>query len=218
MSMITPGAPRRNPLRLLRRRLSWRPRRSSSRSVLSPAGVRIVQRYLLSTERPVIATRRHWVVIVEPVGVAVLAVFFCILVITGVGDRLSLFADLVIWAALIVIVRMIWSVIEWRRDWFVVTDERLLLTAGLISRKVAIMPLAKVTDMSYNVSVWGRLLRYGEFIFESAGQDQALRSIAFMPNSHGMFAALSEELFGEYGIASTKRMRPAAKEDDGTGT
>ena len=33
------------------------------------------------------------------------------------------------------------------------------------------MPLAKVTDMSFQRSPIGRILGYGEFILESAGQD-----------------------------------------------
>ena len=39
------------------------------------------------------------------------------------------------------------------------------------------MPLTKVTDMSFKRSFPGRLLGYGEFIVESAGQDQALRNV-----------------------------------------
>ena len=36
------------------------------------------------------------------------------------------------------------------------------------------MPLNKVTDMSFQRSFPGRLMGYGEFIVESAGQNQAL--------------------------------------------
>ncbi len=43
------------------------------------------------------------------------------------------------------------------------------------------MPLTRVTDMSFRRSALGRLLGYGEFIVESAGQEQALRTINFLP-------------------------------------
>jgi hypothetical protein len=43
------------------------------------------------------------------------------------------------------------------------------------------MPLTRVTDMSFRRSALGRLLGYGEFIIESAGQEQALRTINFLP-------------------------------------
>ena len=89
-----------------------------------------------------------------------------------------------------------------------VTDERLLLTYGIVTRRVAIMPLTKVTDMSYNVSALGRLLGYGEFVFESAGQDQALHTVNFLGRSQFLFSVLSEELFGPRGIVSSRRFRP----------
>ena len=39
------------------------------------------------------------------------------------------------------------------------------------------MPLAKVTDMSFQRFTMGRILGYGEFILESAGQGQALNRV-----------------------------------------
>ena len=71
--------------------------------------------------------------------------------------------------------RLAWRVLEWREDWFVVTDRRLLLRTGLVTRRVAMMPLLKVTDMSYARPPAGRVLGYGEIVIESAGRDQALR-------------------------------------------
>ncbi len=52
-----------------------------------------------------------------------------------------------------------------------------MLNYGVFTRRVAMMPLMKVTDMSYNRSVLGRLVGYGEFVLESAGQEQALRTV-----------------------------------------
>jgi hypothetical protein len=64
---------------------------------------------------------------------------------------------------------------------FAVTEVRMILVSGFMVRKVAMMPLARVTDMSFRRSALGRLLGYGEFIVESAGEEQALRSIDFLP-------------------------------------
>ncbi|MGL5857915.1 MAG: PH domain-containing protein [Angustibacter sp.] len=219
MGMITPGAPRRRPgaSRMPIRRVTQRPPRVSDpqiHSMLSPAGVRTVQKYLLQSERPVIATRRHWVVIVEPL----LSVFGALVVLgmlaTTVDQRLGLIVDAAVIAALIVAGRLFWEFIEWRKDWFVVTDERLLLTSGILTRKVAVMPLTKVTDLSYKVSVAGRVFGYGQFVFETAGQDQALRSIDYLPGSHHLFEVMSEELFGESGIATSRKLRPARPASD----
>lgn len=181
---------------------------------LTSAGLARVERYLLPSESAVITSRRHWVVVVEPLlsGLATLA-------LAGAAD-VRLPGDVpfirdVLWLGwILVALRAAWRVIQWRSDWFVVTDERLLLTYGLLTRRVAIMPLAKVTDMSYNVSPLGRVLRYGEFVFESAGQDQALRNITHLPDSGRLFSVLSNELFGPQGVASSRGKRGPKRSDD----
>ncbi|GAB3591926.1 PH domain-containing protein [Angustibacter peucedani] len=175
---------------------------------VSEIGRRQVQRYLLPTESPVITTRRHLAVVAEPVASAVGGVVLAGLVVAKVGDSFSLLTNVVALGAVVLVLRMLWNLYEWRRDWFVVTDERLLLTYGILTRRVAVMPLSKVTDMSYNVSVVGRLLGYGEFVFESAGQEQALHTVNFLGRSQFLFSVLSAELFGPQGIASSRRFRP----------
>jgi membrane protein YdbS with pleckstrin-like domain len=179
-------------------------------AALSTVGLAKVDRYLLPTERAVITVRRHWVVVAEPIA-SVIALF---LLASAADVRLpqSLpYVRDVLWLGLIVLIgRMIWKLVSRAEDWFVVTDERLLLTYGLVTRRVAIMPLTKVTDMSYNISPIGRLLGYGEFVFESAGQDQALRTVSFLPDSRDLFEVLSNELFGPEGVASSRRRRGRA--------
>ena len=52
-----------------------------------------------------------------------------------------------------------------------------MLVTRLVFTDVAMMPLAKVTDLRLSESILGRMLRYGEFIVESAGQEQALSRV-----------------------------------------
>jgi membrane protein YdbS with pleckstrin-like domain len=183
-------------------------------TAVSPQGLHQVRRYLLPSERPVITTRRHWVVVVEPILSTALGVTVSTWAADAVGDSVPLLVNVVLLATVALLLRLLWKVWEYRRDWFVVTDERLLLTYGLLTRRVAIMPLTKVTDMSYNVSLAGRVLGYGEFVFESAGQDQALHTVNYLGRSQELFAVLSTELFGEHGIASSRRRRrPRSTED-----
>jgi PH (Pleckstrin Homology) domain-containing protein len=61
---------------------------------------------------------------------------------------------------------------------------------------LAVMPLAKVTDLTYERSPLGRLLGYGTFIMESAGQDQALSRVDFLRSPDQLYQRLSQELFG----------------------
>ena len=105
-------------------------------------------------------------------------------------------AGMVLWGLwLVLLLRLIWQVMNWSVDYFVVTSERLLLTRGFLTRQINMMPLTKVTDMSFKRSFAGRLLGYGEFIVESAGQDQALRNVEFIPYPEQLYLLICGMLF-----------------------
>jgi hypothetical protein len=57
------------------------------------------------------------------------------------------------------------------------------------------MPLSKVTDLSYNRSVAGRLFGYGEFVLESAGHDQAMRTVPWLPSPDALYRLICAEIF-----------------------
>ena len=93
------------------------------------------------------------------------------------------------------LVRLVWKVLDWRNEWFVATDKRMLLLYGLVTKKVSMMPLVKVTDMRYSRSITGRVLGYGEFLMESAGQDQALSRISWVANPDSTYRELCAIIF-----------------------
>jgi uncharacterized membrane protein YdbT with pleckstrin-like domain len=95
----------------------------------------------------------------------------------------------------VLFVRMIWKVIAWHGTFLVVTSQRILLVSGVLTRKVALIPLVKVTDMSLQRSSTGRLLGFGEFIIESAGQDQALRNVKFIPYPEQLYLEICGLIF-----------------------
>jgi hypothetical protein len=64
---------------------------------------------------------------------------------------------------------------------------------------VNMMPLSKVTDMSFQRSTLGRILGYGEFILESAGQDQALRIVDHLPYPEQLYLEVCGLIFKDQG-------------------
>ena len=138
-----------------------------------PAGV---SRYLLPHERSCIAVRKHPAELAGPLLLAVGG-----LVAAGELTRRSVRPKIVWGGYLSVLLYSLERVAAWQATYFAVTDVRMVLVSGFMVRKVAMMPLARVTDMSFRRSALGRLLGYGEFIVESAGEEQALRSIDFLP-------------------------------------
>jgi uncharacterized membrane protein YdbT with pleckstrin-like domain len=135
-----------------------------------------VNRYLLPHERSCIAVRKHPAELAGPLILAVGG-----LVAAGELTRRSVRPKIVWGGYLSVLLYSLERVAAWQATYFAVTDLRMVLVSGFMVRKVAMMPLARVTDMSFRRSALGRLLGYGEFIVESAGEEQALRSIDFLP-------------------------------------
>jgi len=167
--------------------------RATSRAAGGPAAV---SKYLLPNEQQVIHTRRHPAILIGPSLLALAGLLVAALlsatVLRGSGALIT-----VIWVAWLVLFGyMIWNVINWAVDYFVVTSHRILLTSGVFTRKVAMMPLTKVTDMSFQRTFSGRMLGYGEFIVESAGRDQALRTIDHIPYPEQLYLEVCGMLFG----------------------
>jgi membrane protein YdbS with pleckstrin-like domain len=153
-------------------------------------------RYLLDGEHIVIAAHQHWAKVAEPVASAAGGLVLVLVLDSSLPASLGLVANILWWAWFGLVGRAVWKLLERQHDWFVATDKRLILTYGLITRKVAMMPLTKVTDMSYNRSPLGRLLGYGTFVMESAGQDQALRTVTWVADPDHTYRAMCAEIFG----------------------
>jgi len=156
-----------------------------------------VNRYLLPHERQVISVHQHPAVLIRPifetlVGLAIAGW------LSGYAAHGNNWVILVIWVAwALLFLRLLWKVLDWSLNYFVITSQRMLLAQGFILRKVNMMPLTKVTDMSFQRSTMGRILGYGEFIVESAGQDQALRNVKFIPYPEQLYLEVCGLIFKE---------------------
>lgn len=151
-------------------------------------------KYLLVGEDVVLATRRHWAVLIEPtlrfLPVFVVGGWLFLLdpdnAVTSVVGLVVLLGALVYYGL---------RVGEWWMRHFIVTRRRVLLTSGVIVRTVTLLPLRRITDLTWEETFFGQILGYGSFRFESAGQDQALRHITFMPDAKKVYKEVSGLLF-----------------------
>lgn len=154
-----------------------------------------VNKYLLPHEQQVITVRKHPAVLAGPIALTVAG-----LVIAAVlSDTLFLHQStlmLLVWAAWgVLFLWLLGKIAEWAVNYFVVTSRRMLLTSGLVTRKVGMMPLAKVTDMTFERPLLGQILGYGTFILESAGQDQALSNVDYIPYPEQLYLEVCALLF-----------------------
>lgn len=159
----------------------------------------ISARYLFPTEKYRGEWRRHWIHLMPWYIIGTLATF-----IMGFASGLlmkwesdsrdtGLTITIVAWLAILGFVG--WKILDWYMDRFILTNKRIMLIQGVITRSVAMMPLGRVTDMKYAQTPMGRMLNYGEFIIESAGQDQALRNVPHLPNPNELYLQMCEEMY-----------------------
>ena len=111
----------------------------------------------------------------------------------------SIVDNLTFYLALAAVLRFTLLTILWWIERIVITDKRVMLAEGIITHKVGMMPLSKVTDLTFERTLDGRMLGYGTIVVESAGQIQALNRITYMPRPEEIYEALSELIFGEKG-------------------
>jgi uncharacterized membrane protein YdbT with pleckstrin-like domain len=154
-----------------------------------------VDKYLLPHEQQVITVRRHPAVLIGSIALTAGGLIVAaVLSDTFLKHQSTLL--LLVWLAWgLLMLRLIVAAATWAVDYFVVTSHRVILTSGLITRKVAMMPLAKVTDMTFQRSFLGRVFGYGTFILESAGQDQALSKVDFIPYPEQLYLEVCALLF-----------------------
>jgi membrane protein YdbS with pleckstrin-like domain len=152
-----------------------------------------IERYLLPREVPSAVVRQHPARLIPPSALALGG-----LLVVGVLNAVYVHGKVALglWALwLLLFLRLVWKVLQWSVDYFAVTNERLLLVQGFFNRRVNMLPMGKVTEMSFKRSFAGRLLGYGEFIVESAGPDQALQDVPFIPYPEQLYLLICEILF-----------------------
>jgi membrane protein YdbS with pleckstrin-like domain len=157
----------------------------------------LVARYLFPTERFRGEWKRHPIHLVWPITIGVFATFalgwLAGLLSRWDGGQFPTAILVLLWLG--VMGYIAWRVADWHFDRFVLTNKRIMKIDGIITRNVAMMPLLRVTDMKYVQSPLGRVLNYGTFVIESAGQDQALREVPYLPNPNELYLRVVEEMY-----------------------
>jgi uncharacterized membrane protein YdbT with pleckstrin-like domain len=151
-------------------------------------------RYLADGEYVVLPTHRHPAVLIRPVAVAAI-----VLILAFIGSLLSGSGALSAFLWLLTVPFLLWlgwSLVEWRHERIVLTNRRVIEVRGILVRRVAMMPFAKVTDLGYTRSILGRLLGYGAVRLETAGQVQDLEHVRFLPDPDEFYRTLSKLVLG----------------------
>ncbi len=157
---------------------------------------REIDEYILPTERRVIRVRQHWSIMLKDMTET--AIVLGLLVALDTYLPSSAVIDTLTWyAGLVAVLRLTVLVAEWWVERIVITDKRVMQSRGIITHQLDMMPLGKVTDLTFLRTLSGRMLGYGTMRIESAGQIQGLEKIDFMPRPEEIYEALTELIFGD---------------------
>lgn len=143
---------------------------------------------LLSSEEEIAAAfRPHWMAIVLPALISVLSVAAII------AAALSLKAPEVWYVVAGVL--LIWLMVAlplWISWWFthyIITNERVIVRRGFVARQGKEIPLEVINDVAFSQTVIERLLRSGDLLIESAGE-QGQSRYSDIPDPEGIQALI----------------------------
>jgi uncharacterized membrane protein YdbT with pleckstrin-like domain len=143
-------------------------------------------------EHLVLRLHRHWKTVLMPLlilAATVVALLVLLLVVPAVRNaaagRLALGAV----ALVIDIVFVAIPLLRWRTTTYELTNRRLRLRAGLLTRTGRDFPLTRISDVSFAQGLLDRILGCGRLVVESPGEHGQL-VLTEIPNVQGVQATL----------------------------
>ena len=132
---------------------------------------------LLANEREIRLARQHWAVFLPTVlvllAVAVVTAVILVLLPRSVSghDIGTVKAVIGLVIGLFVVGAFLLRYLRWRYTTYVLTDKRILLSRGILSRYTESITLDRIQDTAISQSLIGRMFKAGTVEIESAGRD-----------------------------------------------
>lgn len=162
-------------------------------------------RYLLPHERQVITVRQHPARVLPALTVAA-GGLLAAAAVNAVAGHVP-WAQFAVWVlAGFLLARALVDAVAWSVQFIVITERRLILTSGLLGRKVTVIPLQALQNLGFTRSTGGRALGYGAFTFEADGQARAV--IDYIPYPEQIYLEVYRLLYPQ---------EPGDSGDDGPG-
>ena len=128
---------------------------------------------LTDDEHLVLRLRPHWKVLIRAVVVAVLVVAVALLAVVMIPSGSAAAVERLVVAAVAILALMLWlmvPVLRWRTTTYELTTRRLRMREGIVTRFGRDIPLARISDVSFEKGPLDRLLGSGRLVVESAGE------------------------------------------------
>ena len=155
-------------------------------------------RSLSEDEHLVLRLHPHWKTLVWPLAAAVVVIVAAlvgeVLIPSGSAGTIGRLALAVV-AILVLMIWLMVPVLRWRTTVYELTNRRLRMRDGIISRHGRDIPLARINDVSFSKGLLDRLLGSGRLTVESAGEHGqiVLHDIPRVEATQGTLYRLVEE-------------------------
>ena len=127
------------------------------------------KKLLSDDETIVLETHPHWKTLVLPVLELLVVLGVVGFLVAVVGDRVAQYVS-VGTAFILVVVFFVVPFLRWRTTLFVLTNKRVVVRTGILSRTGRDIPLSRVNDVTFTHNLLERMLRCGTLVVESAGE------------------------------------------------
>ena len=132
--------------------------------------MRYPQRLLTEGEEVIREFRPHWRLLVFPLFWTLL--FGAVIGVTwNVAPDVAIFDWVVTAAAVLLFLKLgFYPFISWWFTHYVITNERLIRRSGVLARHGKEIPLENINDLAFSQNILERMLRSGDLLIESAGE------------------------------------------------
>ncbi|MCE1255789.1 MAG: PH domain-containing protein [Anaerolineae bacterium] len=131
-----------------------------------------IKQLMADHEKVILITRRHWLMLASAIffeSVLILIILFAVS-IALINLMIYPFIAFAYILILIPLVSMIKDILEWYNHQYIITNMRVMQTAGVFNKSVIDSSLEKVNDVKMVQSFFGRLFNYGDIEILTASE------------------------------------------------
>ncbi len=138
---------------------------------------------LLPGENLILKVHQHWIFVLKsillPVALGILVLIADFTFLTSAGHHIRTIVSLAVAALALLWLIVVW--IRWQSTAYTLTDQRIKIETGILSRSEKIIPIDRIQDCTTRVSLIGRMLGYGRVEVDAAGA-QGAEVLEHLPN------------------------------------
>jgi uncharacterized membrane protein YdbT with pleckstrin-like domain len=130
------------------------------------------RRLLLDNEELVFDLKPHWIAIVPGILMGLLSIVagWAVIHYGFNGDWDTKHSVVLAAVALSILLFTVTPILRWMFTLFVLTSDRIITRRGIVAKSSKEIPLERINDISFNQTIFERMVGAGDLLIESAGE------------------------------------------------